>query len=80
MHNWLIFQYHHVRAQPKRKRKRGWLRPNLSPGLAGSKGVTQEGKRSRVMVVAGQGRRRALPGKVRRGVKLKPDGVRGYTC
>jgi hypothetical protein len=53
MHNWLIFQYHHVRAQPKRKRMKGWLRPNFTPGLAGSKGVTQEGRSAQALVVLG---------------------------
>ncbi len=45
MHNWLIFQYHRVRANPKT----GLLRGCLFGGepthpVAGSEGETQEGR------------------------------------
>ena len=46
MHNWLIFQYHRVRAHPKTEMLRGLFPSGNEPTLsvAGSDGETQEGK------------------------------------
>ena len=53
MHNWLIFQYHRVRANPKSVLLGGCLRTNPDQMLAGSDGGTQEGKSTRALVVPG---------------------------
>jgi hypothetical protein len=53
MHNWLIFQYHRVRAQPKSVLLRGCLRAILDQALAGSEGGTQEGSSAQALVVLG---------------------------
>ncbi len=45
MHNWLIFQYHRVRAHPKSRVLRGWSYGTEPTDLeAGSEGGTQEGR------------------------------------
>jgi hypothetical protein len=45
MHNWLIFQYHRVRAHPNARSLRGCPFGGEPTHLAaGSKGGTQEGK------------------------------------
>jgi hypothetical protein len=45
MHNWLIFQYHRVRAHPEPGLLRGWLfGAEPTHPEEGSKGGTQEGR------------------------------------
>jgi hypothetical protein len=45
MHNWLIFQYHRVRAHPKSGVLRGWpFGAEPTNPEAGSEGGTQEGR------------------------------------
>jgi hypothetical protein len=45
MHNWLIFQYHRVRAHSKMGVLRGWPSGRTDqPRMAESEGGTQEGR------------------------------------
>ena len=53
MHNWLIFLYHRVRANPNGVTARGLSSDEPGPVPAGSNGATQEGKSTRALVVPG---------------------------
>ena len=53
MHNRLIFRYHRARAKPKSVLLGGCLRASPDQALAGSEGVTQEGRSTRALVDPG---------------------------
>ena len=54
MHNWLIFQYHRVRAHPKAGLLRGCsFGSEPTHPVEGSDGETQEGRSTRALVVPG---------------------------
>ena len=55
MHNWLIFQYHRVRAHSKTEMLRGLSPSGDEPTLSveDSNGETQEGRSTRALVVPG---------------------------
>jgi hypothetical protein len=54
MHNWLIFQYHRVRAHSKTELLRGCsFGSEPTHSVADSDGETQEGRSTRALVVPG---------------------------
>src|SRR6266511_3299539 len=57
MDDWLIFQYHLIRAQPESRALREPLRGYRHTWYYGSEGGTQEGRSTHAMVVVGQVRR-----------------------